>query len=89
MLLSPHYGTLSAYFNRGILATQATAHALTDGKPAGSMVDTLIDKIVKIGDPLRLDLASQMIEALTTLPEEALKNGAQLLLALYEFQDPN
>ena len=26
--LSPHYGAMSAYFNRGILATQATAHAL-------------------------------------------------------------
>ena len=86
--LSPHYGTLSAYFNRGILATQATAHALTDGNPAGSMVDTLLDKIVKIGDPLRLDLAGQMIEALTTLPDEALDGGAELLLALYEFQDP-
>ena len=31
--LSPHYGPLSAYFNRGILATQATAHVLTDGSP--------------------------------------------------------
>ena len=27
--LSPHYGTLSAYFNRGILATQATARSST------------------------------------------------------------
>jgi hypothetical protein len=36
--LSPHYGSLSAYFNRGILATQATAHVLTDGSPAGSLV---------------------------------------------------
>jgi hypothetical protein len=86
--LSPHYGTLSAYFNRGILATQATAHALTDGSPAGSMLATLQDKIVKIGDPLRLDLAGDMIEALTTLPDEAVSTGAELLLALYEFQDP-
>jgi len=39
--LSPHCGSLSAYFNRGILATQATAHVLTDGSPAGSMVDEL------------------------------------------------
>jgi len=38
--LSAHYGTLSAYFNRGILATQATAHKLTDSSPAGSMVET-------------------------------------------------
>jgi len=86
--LSPHYGTLSGYFNRGILATQATAHKLTDGSPASGMLTTLKDKIVKIGDPLRVDLAGEMIEALTTLPGEALSSGGELLLALYEFQDP-
>lgn len=86
--LSPHYGTLSGYFNRGILATQATAHKLSDGSPAGSIVSTLEDKIDKIGAPLRVDLAGQMIEALTTLPDEALQTNAELLLALYEFEDP-
>lgn len=85
--LSPHFGTLSAYFNRGILATQATAHVLTDGSPAGSMVDELKAHIVKPGDPLRLDLAGQMIEALTTLSDEA-ANGGEVFCALYEFQDP-
>jgi hypothetical protein len=80
--LNPHYGTLSAYFNRGILATQATAHALTDGQPAGSMVKTLMDKIVEIGNPLRNELAGQLIEALIALPDEALKDGSDLLLAL-------
>jgi len=84
--LSPHYGSLSAYFNRGILATQATAHVLTDGSPAGSMVDELQAHISKEGDPLRLDLAGQMIEALTTLSDEA-ANGGQVFCALYEFQD--
>jgi hypothetical protein len=86
--LSPQYGTLSAYFNRGILATQATAHKLTDGSPAGSMVDILKGRIVKIGDQLRVDLAGEMIEALTMLPDEALSSNGELLLALYEFQDP-
>ncbi|RFB76311.1 phospholipase D-like domain-containing protein [Methylovirgula sp. 4M-Z18] len=86
--LSPHFGTLSAYFNRGILATQATAHALDDGSPAGSKVAALLAKIVKPGDPLRVDLAGQMIEALTALPDEAGRTGADLRLALYEFQDP-
>ena len=28
--LTPDHGLLSVYFNRGILATQATAHALHD-----------------------------------------------------------
>lgn len=86
--LSPNYGTLSAYFNRGILATQATAHVLTDGSPAGSMVSVLEEHIVKPGDPLRLDLAGQMIEALTTLSDEALSDGGDVYCALYEFQDP-
>jgi len=85
--LSPRYGSLSAYFNRGILATQATAHVLTDGSPAGSMVDELKARIIQPGDPLRLDLAGQMIEALTALSDEA-ANGGEVLCALYEFQDP-
>jgi phosphatidylserine/phosphatidylglycerophosphate/cardiolipin synthase-like enzyme len=86
--LSPHYGMLSAYFNRGILATQATAHVLSDGSPAGSMASVLEDHIVKPGDPLRLDLAGQMIEALTTLSDEAASDGGDVYCALYEFQDP-
>ena len=86
--LSPHYGALSAYFNRGILATQATAHVLTDGSPAGSMVDELKAHITKPGDPLRLDLAGQMIEALTALSDEAARSGGEVFCALYEFQDP-
>src|ERR1700739_2460041 len=81
--LSPHYGLMSAYFNRGILATQATAHVLTDGSPAGSMVEELKSHISKIGDPLRLDLAGQMIEALTTLSDKA-ANGGDVFCALYE-----
>lgn len=81
--LTPHYGALSAYFNRGILATQSTARAL--GK---TPLATLKEKIVVPGDPLRADLAGQMIEALTTLPDEALKAQGELYCALYEFQDP-
>ena len=86
--LSPNYGTLSAYFNRGILATQATAHVLSDGSKAGSMLTTLKERIVIPGDPLRTDLAGQMIEALTTLTDEAADNGGEVYCALYEFQDP-
>jgi phosphatidylserine/phosphatidylglycerophosphate/cardiolipin synthase-like enzyme len=86
--LSPHYGALSAYFNRGILATQATAHALTDGSPAGSEVEELEAHITVPGDSLRLDLAGQMIEALTTLSDEAAANDGAVFCALYEFQDP-
>jgi phosphatidylserine/phosphatidylglycerophosphate/cardiolipin synthase-like enzyme len=86
--LSPYYGTLSAYFNRGILATQATAHVLTGGSAAGKPMDRLEAHITKIGDPLREDLAGQMIEALTALSDEAVQNGGDVYCALYEFQDP-
>jgi phosphatidylserine/phosphatidylglycerophosphate/cardiolipin synthase-like enzyme len=87
--LSPHYGTLSAYFNRGILATQATAHKLIDGAAAGKkMVDALEEHIDRIGDALRDDLAGDLIEALTTLSDEALSDDGQVYCALYEFEDP-
>jgi len=86
--LSPNYGVLSAYFNRGILATQATARALTDGDAGASMLSELKSHIEKPGDPLRADLAGQMIEALTSLPHQAVQSGADLYCALYEFEDP-
>jgi phosphatidylserine/phosphatidylglycerophosphate/cardiolipin synthase-like enzyme len=87
--LSPHYGTLSAYFNRGILATQATAKALNDDKTSGSMADKLDRHIAISRDPLRVDLAGQLIEAVTTLSDEASSDGGEVYCALYEFDDPD
>lgn len=86
--LTPHYGTLSAYFNRGILATQATAKALQGTPGGGQLADKLSTHIYTIGDPLRNDLAGDMIDALTSLPKEAAKNGATLKCAFYELDDP-
>ena len=86
--LSPHYGTLSAYFNRGILATQSTAHVLHDGSEPGGMAEALEQHIEKPGDALRADLAGQLIEALTTLSDEAAQSGGNVYCALYEFEDP-
>jgi hypothetical protein len=59
--LTPDYGVLSAYFNRGILATQATAHALHTKDDLNSMKAELLQRIADQNDPLRLDLAGQMI----------------------------
>ena len=87
--LSPHYGALSAYFNRGILATQATAKVLNDDKTSGSMADKLDRHIAVPGDPLRVDLAGQLIEAVTTLSDEVLSDGGEVYCALYEFDDPD
>ncbi|HVT52344.1 MAG TPA: hypothetical protein VHE77_12285, partial [Dongiaceae bacterium] len=86
--LTPHYGALSAYFNRGILATQATAKALDATAGGGKLADRLDRHLGKIGDRLRNDLAGDMIGALTMLPDEAAENAGTLYCAFYEFDDP-
>lgn len=85
--LSPNFGAMSAYFNRGILATQSTAHQLHSGKDIGGMKNVLLGRIENQNDQLRKDLAGQMIEALTALPDEAHANGEDCYCALYEFED--
>jgi phosphatidylserine/phosphatidylglycerophosphate/cardiolipin synthase-like enzyme len=85
--LTPDYGVLSAYFNRGILATQATAHALHDKNDLKNMKDELLQRIADPTDQLRLDLAGQMIEAMMMLPKEAASNNGAVWCALYEFED--
>jgi phosphatidylserine/phosphatidylglycerophosphate/cardiolipin synthase-like enzyme len=86
--LSADHGVLSAYFNRGILATQATARALNAEGDVSDMKEELLRRIQVLNDPLRLDLAGDMIDAMTMLPQEAAAaaNG-KLWCALYEFED--
>ncbi|MBN3850935.1 nuclease [Paraburkholderia sp. Ac-20342] len=86
--LTADYGALSVYFNRGILATQSTASVLEATPGGGKLVDKLQKHIYTIGDPLRNDLAGEMIEALTTLPKEAAQTGGTLQCAFYELDDP-
>jgi len=85
--LTPDHGALSAYFNRGMLATQATAHALHDADNLAKMKGELLRRIADPKDQLRIDLAGDMIAALTTLPEEAAANNGSVWCALYEFED--
>jgi phosphatidylserine/phosphatidylglycerophosphate/cardiolipin synthase-like enzyme len=85
--LTPDHGVLSAYFNRGILATQATARALHSAGDLAKMKTELLERIDDPKDQLRLDLAGDMIAALTLLPNEALQQHGQLWSALYEFED--
>ena len=86
--LTPDHGVLSAYFNRGILATQSTARALHSAGDLAKMKTELLERIDDPKDQLRLDLAGDMITALTLLPNEALQQHGQLWCALYEFEDP-
>ncbi|MBV9510084.1 MAG: hypothetical protein JO303_07375 [Caulobacteraceae bacterium] len=85
--LTPEHGVLSAYFNRGILATQATAKALHSDGDLAKMKDELLNRIANPDDPLRSDLAGDMIEALMTLPKEAAAKNGEVWSALYEFED--
>jgi phosphatidylserine/phosphatidylglycerophosphate/cardiolipin synthase-like enzyme len=86
--LTPDYGVLSAWFNRGILATQATAKALHAQGDLEGMKTELLRRIADPADQLRLDLAGGMIEAMTMLPKEAASSNAKVWCALYEFEDP-
>ena len=85
--LTPDHGVLSAYFNRGILATQATAHTLHDSGDLDGMKAELLRRIAEPGDALRMDLAGDMIAAMTLLPQQAASSKGKVWCALYEFED--
>jgi phosphatidylserine/phosphatidylglycerophosphate/cardiolipin synthase-like enzyme len=75
----------SAYFNRGIVATQALGHALND-KPS---VAALAPHIVDPADPIRIRLMGQLSEGVTSLLDRADRDGGTINAALYELNDPN
>jgi phosphatidylserine/phosphatidylglycerophosphate/cardiolipin synthase-like enzyme len=74
--------TVSAVFNRGLLATQHVSFALSGHIDPNSLKNT----ISKEGDKLRLDLAGDMIETLTGFLKRAEKGGT-IYAALYELTD--
>lgn len=79
---------VSAYFNRGILSTQALSHALpknAKGEPEG---DKLLEHLKKPGDPIREALAGQIVDGLTLLLEGAVRDDSSCLGAIYELNDP-
>lgn len=86
--VSPNNGSISAYFNRGILATQAVSHSVEKGPSGKPNYQELSNRIKQVGDPLRERLSGQMIDALSALLERAKKEGGQCYCALYELSDP-
>jgi len=74
--------TLHAYFNRGLISTQAISRAL-GGKPSKQ---GLLARIAKPTDALRASLSGDMVEALTDFAGRA-RAGGKLYAALYELQD--
>jgi phosphatidylserine/phosphatidylglycerophosphate/cardiolipin synthase-like enzyme len=74
----------SAYFNRGIVATQALSHALNN-KPS---VPALAPHILDPKDPIRIHLMGQLFDGVTELLDRADKEGGTINGALYELNDP-
>src|SRR5947209_18193131 len=75
----------SAYFNRGIVATQALSHALND-KPS---IEALAPHILDPSDPIRIRLMGQLEEGVTSLLDRADQAGGTINAALYELNDPD
>src|SRR6266487_789637 len=86
--LSPNCGSVSAYFNRGILSTQSLVHALPKDASGRPEFQKLRDRIDQPGDPLRKSLAGEMLTALPLLLERAKEEGGRCYCALYELSDP-
>ena len=86
--LRPEHGSISAYFNRGILSTQFVARQLPSTQSGGPSSAALKDRIDQPGDPLRQALAGQMLEALQLLLDRAEREDGHCYLALYELNDP-
>jgi len=83
--LTPDRAPFEVYFNRGIVATQALAHALGD-HPS---VDALTPHIQNPTDPIRINLMGQLQDGVTSLLSRADKNGGTIHAALYELNDPD
>jgi phosphatidylserine/phosphatidylglycerophosphate/cardiolipin synthase-like enzyme len=81
-------GSLSAFFNRGILSTQSLVHQIPQGPGGAPNYLRLKDRIDQPGDPLRNRLSGQLREAMLALFSRAREEGGQLYCALYELTDP-
>jgi len=78
-------GNVSAWFNRGVVATQWVARALKARQDAGTPKSTLMKAVATVGDPLREALAGHLKPALL----ELLRNPpGHVYAALYELNDP-
>src|SRR5262249_45603793 len=75
----------SAYFNRGMVATQALSHALNDNPSIAALTPHILDP----ADPIRIRLMGQLSEGVTSLLDRADKDGGTINAALYELNDPD
>lgn len=85
--LSPERGAFSTYFNRGILSTQHLVHQIPAGPTGSPNYKQLTNRIDQPGDPLREDLAGDILQGLKLLLDRAKREGGQCYGALYELGD--
>jgi phosphatidylserine/phosphatidylglycerophosphate/cardiolipin synthase-like enzyme len=83
--LTPSRPPFSAYFNRGITATQALTHELNDHPSIQALAPHILDP----NDPIRIRLMGQLQEGVTSLLARADRGGGIIHAALYELNDPN
>jgi hypothetical protein len=80
--------SLKAYFNRGILATQALTHEVPISKKTGAPdAGALLKRIAAPQDALRKSLSSDLTTTLPALFVEANREGGNCYAALYELHD--
>ncbi|HET9676038.1 MAG TPA: phospholipase D-like domain-containing protein, partial [Solirubrobacterales bacterium] len=84
--VSPDAGDgLSAFFNRGVLATQAISRRLKDEK---SWTQSIREMIATPGNDTREYLSGELRLAMRKLLAEAHDSGAHIYAALFELDDP-
>ncbi len=86
--LTPQRGAFATYFNRGILSTQWLVHQLPQSASGAPDSNVLVQKIGTPGDPLREELAGDLLTGVPLLLKRAAAEGGSCYLALYELTDP-
>jgi phosphatidylserine/phosphatidylglycerophosphate/cardiolipin synthase-like enzyme len=77
---------MSAYFNRGVVATQWLARRLRE---RGGAPGTQLQQIISTpGDPVRNFLGAAIVRELPALLEQAQRDGTEIYAALFELDDP-
>ena len=84
--LDSNRGTCSVFFNRGIISTQAIAHALPNRNGVPS-VGALQKDIQDPNNKIRIRLVGDLEKGVVTLLQRALKEKGECYCALYELSD--
>jgi phosphatidylserine/phosphatidylglycerophosphate/cardiolipin synthase-like enzyme len=80
-------GNIKAFFNRGILSTQALSHKLEKSSKGGPSLASLKKQIEIPGNKIREDLTGELKDAVISLVKKAKAEGGKCYLALYELTD--